>query len=358
MNEVTDTEQAAAQSTVERELEQTGEKSIFTRLGIDGLTPPHIGPSGSVAVAIILLGAVLSILSPQFLNIENLLDVGRQASLLSLMAIGVTVALISGQIDLSIAATYTLASLVCAFLLLDGVALPLAVLAGLGVGFLAGLINGLVATLLKLPSFIVTLGMLQIMNGISLVITDAQSQSLVSVEAAGMDIFRYAGQGEPAGIPIQILIVIAVTLLIAWMLKRTAFGLRVFAVGGNPRAADLAGLSVARTRIGAFIVSGLLAASAGLIGMAFIGSVSPIGAVGMELTVFAATVIGGASLFGGRGTAIGAVLGALLIGVLQNGLVLNQVSTFWQTIVIGIVTIVAVAINRILVVGDEGGEHV
>ena len=307
------------------------------------------GRTASVGGAIVLLSAVLAASTPSFLTLDNLLDVGRQSSLLGLMAIGVTVVLISGQIDLSIASTFTLAGVVAAMLILNGADVGWAVLAGLAVGVSAGLVNGIISAYFKLPSFIVTLGTLQIMFGIALLLTDAQNRALYALEGGGIGVFFYAGRGSPAGIPMQLIIVLAVAMVVALVLRRTVFGLHLFAVGGSPRAAELAGLRNSRIRIGAFVISGVFAAAAGLLALGFIGSVSPIGARGMEFDVFAAAVIGGASLYGGRGTALGALLGALLIGVLRNGLVLLGVSTFWQMIVIGLVTIGAVAQNRLLV---------
>ena len=307
-----------------------------------------MGRTASVLAAVVLLGAVLSVASENFLTTANLLDVGRQSSLLALMAIGVTVVLISGQIDLSIAAIFTLAGLITAIVISGGYSVAAGVACGLGVGVAAGVLNGVLSAYLKLPSFIVTLGTLQIFNGVALLASNAQNQALYGVEARGLDAFNYAGQGEPGGVPMQLIIMVSVALIVTVMLRKSVFGMRLYATGGNPQAADLAGVPVRRVQIAAFVISGALAATAGILVLAFIGSISPIGARGQEFSVFAAAVIGGASLFGGFGTAAGAVLGALLIGVLRNGLVLLEVSPFWQIVTIGVVTILAVALNRVL----------
>ena len=307
-----------------------------------------IGRTGSVLAVVLLLGAALSITSDNFLVTGNLLDVGRQSSLLALMAIGVTVVLISGQIDLSIAAIFTLAGLVSAMVISGGFGVAAGVACGLGVGIAAGLVNGVLSAYLRLPSFIVTLGTLQIFTGVSLLASNAENQALYGVTARGLDAFNYAGQGEPGGIPMQLIIMLSIGLIVTVMLRKSVFGMRLYATGGNRQAADLAGVPVRRVQITAFVISGVLAAMAGILALSFIGSISPIGARGQEFSVFAAAVIGGASLFGGFGTAAGAILGALLIGVLRNGLVLLGVSPFWQILTIGVVTIMAVALNRIL----------
>jgi ribose transport system permease protein len=308
-----------------------------------------LGRTTSVLGVVLVLGAALAIATPSgFLTVSNLLDVGRQSSLLGLMTVGVTLVLICGQIDLSIAATYTLSGLVCAMLIGHGYNVGLAVLCALLVGAGAGFVNAILTATLKIPSFIVTLGTLQIMNGTSLLITGAEDQAIFGVHASGLDAFTYAGQGSPAGIPMQLIILLAVAAIVAVVLRRSVFGMRLYATGGNPRAADLAGIPVRRVQTWAFVSSGVLASVAGMLALGFISSVSPIGGQGLEFEVFAAAVIGGASLFGGYGTAIGAVLGAFLISLLKNGLVLLAVSPFWQIVTIGIVTIAAVGLNRFL----------
>jgi ribose/xylose/arabinose/galactoside ABC-type transport system permease subunit len=212
----------------------------------------------------------------------------------------------------------------------------------------AWLLNGTLAAVLKIPSFIVTLGTLQIINGTSLLITNAQNQSVFDLDVPGLDVLAYIGQGAPLGIPMQLILLGAVAAIIGLMLRKSVFGLRLFAVGGNGRAADLAGVPVRRVRILAFVISGLLASAAGIIGLGFISSVSPVGSQGQEFQVFAAAVIGGASLYGGYGGAVGAVLGAFVIGILNNGLVLLAVSPFWQIVTTGVVAISAVGLNRVL----------
>jgi ribose transport system permease protein len=310
-------------------------------------------PSAGIAGAILLLGLVFALSTDTFLRPDNLLEVARRSSLLGLMTIGVTFVLISGEIDLSVGSVYALAGVVAAIVINATDSAAVGVLAGLGVGVAAGGFNALFAAYFGLPSFIVTLGTLQIMRGLSLSITDGIPESLVDSHAAGLDTLFFVGREEVLGIPFQFIVLIGIAVTATIILRLSTFGLRIYAAGGSKEAAALAGAKVARLQLSTFLISGTLAALAGVIAVGFLGSGSPLAAQGIEFDVFAAAVLGGASLFGGLGTAYGAVLGALFLGVLRNGLLLLNVSSFTQTMIIGAITIAAVGLNR-LAMGRTG----
>lgn len=304
-----------------------------------------------VLVALIVLAVLLAIATPSFLNPRNLLNVGRQVSLIGIMAVGMTFVLIAREIDLSIGATYALAGLITGMLLLAGWGLLVAIVAGLLVGTLVGLVNGLLSTYGQLPSFIATLGMMSVARGIALLITDGLPVDINSnsgVAKPVLDAFYYLGQGRLFDrIPMQLVFFVIVVLAGWFLLARTIFGFRIYAVGGNDKAARTSGMKVFNIKIWAFVIMGFLSGLAGILGLSFLPS-SQAGrtGIGLELDVIAATVIGGTSLSGGEGTMLGTVLGVLIIGVLRNGLVLLGISPFWQETAIGAVIILAVGIDK------------
>jgi ribose transport system permease protein len=304
-----------------------------------------------VFLALVLMCLFLSITSPNFLGVTNLFNVGRQVSLLGILAVGMTFVIISGEIDLSIGSNYALAGLVTGMLLVQNWDLVPALAAGFAIGGGVGLINGLLATYGRLPSFIVTLGMLSAVRGIALLITAGQPVTVDQAFGGKPEVLRqffYLGQGRLFDlIPMQLVFFVAIALVGWVLLAHTTLGFRVYAVGGNSRAARVAGINVFATKIAALVLMGLLCALAGILGMSFLpsGQAGRTG-VGLELDVIAATIIGGASLSGGEGTILGTVLGVLIIGVLRNGLVLLGISPFWQTTIVGLVIILAVGVDK------------
>lgn len=304
-----------------------------------------------VFIAFLVLCAFLALTTDSFLTLSNLLNVGRQVSLLGIMAIGMTFVLISGEIDLSIGATYALSGLAAGMLITMGWNVAPAIAAGLCLGMLVGLVNGLLSTYGRLPSLIATLGMMSVIRGIALLMTDGQPVTVNVRNGADpgvLETFLALGQGRVADlVPMQLVFFILAALLGWALLSRTSFGFRIFAVGGSPKAARVSGIDVNAVKIWAFVVMGCLAAAAGILSMAFLpsGQAGRTG-VGLELDVIAAVVVGGASLAGGSGSILGTVLGVLMIGVLRNGLVLSGVSPFTQEVMIGLVIIIAVAIDR------------
>ncbi len=308
-----------------------------------------LGRATGVAVALTVVIAVLALSTSSFGRAQNLLDISRQMAVVGLMTLGLTIVLSSGQIDLSIGSTFGLSGMVAATLIDGGADVGVAVLAALGIGVAVGLVNGWLSAYLGLSSFIVTLGMLQVLRGLALVMTDGAPIGLFGLEGGLLEALFFLGQGRLFGfVPMQFVALVVVAVLLATVMRNSKWGLQAFAAGGNPTAAFIAGVPVARIQTSAFVVSGILAATAALLSLGFIGSFAPTAGTGVELTVFAAAVLGGASLSGGEGSVLGAVLGAALLSVINNGLILLGVSPFWQLAAIGIITILAVGVSTVL----------
>jgi ribose transport system permease protein len=304
-----------------------------------------------VFFALLVLCLFLSVATDGFLTSLNLLNVGRQVSLLGIMAIGMTFVLISGEVDLSVGSTYAFSGLATGMLIIAGWALLPAICVGLLTGMAIGLINGVLSTYGRLPSLIATLGMLSIVRGAALILTNGQPVTVNvrnGADAGVLETFSYMGQGYLFGVvPMQLVFFIIIAAFAWIVLSYTNFGFRVFAVGGSPKAARVSGISVNTVKIWAFVLMGVLAAFAGILSLAFLpsGQAGRTG-LGLELDVIAATIVGGASLSGGEGTILGTILGVLIIGVMRNGLVLMGVSPFVQELMIGLVIIIAVGIDK------------
>lgn len=315
------------------------------------------------AILFIFLAMVvgLTILSDAFLQPRNLLNVVRQISVMGLIAIGVTMVIITTGIDLSSGSILALAAVIAASLAqrpdwesarYPGLNLPIIVpiLAALAVGALCGAINGGLIARFKIPPFIATLGMYTVARGAALLYSERPVSGLT-------DAYNYIGQGEilkifpisgqpPLGIPVPVIILVVVAVGAHIMLNNTRFGRHIYAVGGNEQAALISGLNVKFIKVGVYTIAGLLSGLAGLVLSSRIGSGQPGLAVGIELDAIAAAVIGGTSLSGGVGTVWGTIIGALIIGVLNNGLDLLNVSAYWQTIIKGTIIVVAVIIDE------------
>lgn len=278
-----------------------------------------------------------------FLTPDNLLTLLRQASFNAIMAVGVSVVILTAGIDLSIGSVWAWSSCVMAYLCVNkDWSWTTAALAGLGVGLVCGWVNGFGVTTLRLPPFVATLGMMSIARGLAEVITGGFQISGLPTA------FQWLGQGTIARMPVPVLIAFAV-IVTTWILMRfTRIGRHLYAVGGNEMAARLSGVPVTKVKLFAYAYCGTLAALAGLLSTARMGSVRPSDALGYELDAIAAAVIGGISLMGGQGSVLGTAIGAALIGVLRNGMVLLDVSAFWQKVVIGLVIFVAVALDYLV----------
>lgn len=304
-----------------------------------------------VLLALLVICVFLTFATSSFLTVRNLLNVGRQISLLGIMAVGMTFVLVSREVDLSVGSTYAISGLVTGMLIVRGSALIPALSAGLLVGMAIGAMNGVLSTYGKLPSFIATLGMLSVVRGAALLITDGQPVTVDTTRGGRSEVvdqFYQLGQGQLFGIIPMLLVWFLIVAAISWIvLAKTTFGFRVYAVGGSEKAARLSGIQVFHTKILTFTLMGLLSAIAGILSLAFLpsGQAGRTG-VGLELDVIAAAIVGGASLSGGEGTILGTIFGTLIIGILRNGLVLLSISPFWQTTAIGLVIICAVGIDK------------
>jgi len=295
---------------------------------------------GTLAV-LLVLGATITILTPYFLTVPNLLNVAQQTVINAIVAVGMTFVIISAGIDLSVGSILAVSGVVMASAIQSGTPVPLAVLAGLGVGLLCGVVNGVLITFGRLPPFIATLGMMSMARGAALLTTQGRP---VSGFSSG---FRWIANGQVATIPAAVLLMLAVYAVAHFVLRRTKFGRYVFAIGGNEEAALLSGVPVRAYKIAIYAVAGLLAALSGVVLTARLNSAQPIAGISYELDAIAATVIGGTSLMGGEGSVLGTLIGALIMGVLRNGLNLLGVSSFIQQVVIGAVIICAVLLDTV-----------
>jgi ribose transport system permease protein len=304
-----------------------------------------------ILLALLAICTILILTTSNFLTVQNLLNVGRQVSLLGVMAVGMTFVLISREVDLSIGSIYAIAGLSTGMLIVRGWYLVPALGAGLVIGSVIGCINGLLSTYGRLPSFIATLGMLSVVRGTALLLTNGEPVTVNPSKGAREDVtnqFYFLGQGHLFDrIPMLLIFFILIALAGWFLLSKTTFGFRVYAVGGSAKAARLSGIQVSRTKVLTFTLMGLLSALAGILSLAFLPSAQAgRTGVGLELDVIAAAIVGGASLSGGEGTILGTILGVLIIGILRNGLILLGISPFWQTTIIGLVIIFAVGIDK------------
>ena len=291
----------------------------------------------AAAGALIVVFVFLSIASPDFLTVNNLFNVGVQISVTAVIAVGITLVIITAGIDLSVGSVAALAGVLGVMTMVDlGFSPLLAIVAGTLVGAGAGLVNGFLITVANLPPFIATLGMLTVARGLVYVVTGG-----VAVFGAP-DSFRLLGQGVVASIPIPIIALAVVALAGYIILSRTRLGRYAYAIGSNPEAARLSGIPVKRYLLVVYVIGGALAGFGGMIAASQVNSGQPNYGIGLELDIIAAAVIGGASLFGGQGTIFGTLIGAFLIALIRDGAVLLGVNTFYQQILIGVVIWLAV----------------
>jgi ribose transport system permease protein len=294
---------------------------------------------GGVAIGCAGLFVIFSMLNSNFYQPANLLDIMLQSSINAIIAVGMTLVVMTKGIDLSVGSVVGVSSMVASSLLERN--LLLGVGAGLLAGLVCGLINGVLIAKLKLPDFIVTLGTMSIYRGAALIYTNGQPIYGIS------DSFRSIFAGQLLGIPTPVLFALAIAATAFLVVRFTSLGEHIIAVGGNEEAARLSGVDVDKVKISVYAISGVLASIAGFVLVARIGAAEPIGGNGFELQAVGASVIGGASLFGGEGNPLGAVIGALTLGAMQNGLTLMNVPSFWQYVATGVVVILAVLADQI-----------
>jgi inositol transport system permease protein len=303
-------------------------------------------------IVLILLAMMLafSLLSEGFFTTRNIFNIIRQISFMGLIAIGVTMVIITGGIDLGSGSVLALAAVLAtslaqiqesATLKYPGLIVPviIPIVVALGIGAITGMINGGLISKFKIPPFIATLGMMTVARGFALIYSNKPLSQLTPD-------YNFIGQGAILGVPFPVIILIAVAVAAHIMLNNTPFGRYIYALGGNEQAARISGVNIDRVKIGVYTLAGVLSGLAGLVVSSRVGSGQPGQGVGIELDAIAAAVIGGTSLSGGIGTIWGTIVGALIIGVLDNGLILLNVDQYWITIVKGTIIVVAVIIDQ------------
>ena len=302
-------------------------------------------------IALLILCIGLTILSDKFLTVDNGWNVLRQISVNICISVGMTLVVLTAGIDLSVGSILAFSGAVAAGLLKSGISFPEndlfigftllgTILAGLATGSFLGFFNGWVITKFKVPPFVATLAMLTVARGFTMLWTKGYPISSLGTN------FAYIGTGWFLGIPILVWIAVVVVIAAMIISNKTALGRYIYAIGGNENAAKLSGINIDKVKIIVYTLAGALAAIGGIMVTSRLDSAQPNAGMSYELDAIAAVVIGGTSLSGGRGTIIGTVLGAIIIGVLNNGLVLLDVSPFWQQVVKGMVILLAVMIDK------------
>ncbi|WP_205842226.1 ABC transporter permease [Natranaerobius trueperi] len=291
-------------------------------------------------IGLVLICLVLALLTPRFLTISNLFNVLRQTSLNAIMGVGLTFVILTGGIDLSVGSVLAFSGVSAATVAQLGLPAPIAIFIGLIAGSALGFFNGLIITKGKVPPFIATLAMMTIARGGALVISDGRP---ISGLGEG---FHFIGRGMIGIIPVPVIITIVVFLLAYYVLTQTRTGRYIYATGSNEHAAKLTGINTDKVKLFAYSLSGFTAALSAMIEISRLGSAPPTAGDGAELDAIAAVVIGGTSLAGGMGGVLGTFIGAMIIGVLNNGLNLLNVSSYYQLVVRGSVILIAVLLDR------------
>ncbi|MFK7996549.1 MAG: ABC transporter permease [Granulosicoccus sp.] len=333
---------------------------------MDNIAPAQSLSRGTLLLTVmkmrtfIALFAVLiffSIAAPNFLSTANWILMSKHVALNAFLAMGMTFVIITGGIDLSVGSIVGLCGMVAGGLILNGIDLPMGytvyfniyeiVLITLAVGVTIGALNGLLITRLNVAPFIATLGTLYVARGLSLLSSDGRTfPNLVGSEQYGTTGFGMLGSGRIFGLPFSIWLLIVVALIAAYIARSTPIGRHIFAVGGNERAARISGVRVDLVKMFVYMFSGLCAAIVGLIISSELMAAHPATGESFELNAIAAAVLGGTSMSGGRGTILGTIVGAFVIGILSDGLVMMGVSSFWQMVIKGLVIIIAVVVDQ------------
>ncbi len=301
-----------------------------------------------IILVVVVMMLVLAVIKPEvFLSAQNLTNILKQNASLALLALGMYVVIVTAGIDLSVGSIMGLSMVCLAVASKAGVPWPIVLLIGPAIGLLVGWVNGVGLTVLKLPHpFIMTLGTLNVARGLTYLISNGAPISGLQPEVRfiGQAYFGF-GMAPPAGIPASMVLVAVCAIGLWFFLEKTNMGRHIFAIGGNPHAARVSGINVDGTLVVVYMISGFMAGLSGLLLAGRTDSGFPNAGIGIELDAIAAVIIGGASFFGGRGTVLGVLAGVLIMGILRNGLNINNVSAFWQQILIGLVIIIAVYID-------------
>lgn len=320
-------------------------------LGVPGAWVMRLLLKGGPIIALFLLAGYLSAVSPHFRTTGNFMNVLAQTSAMAILAVGQTLVIISGGIDLSVAAMMALAgSLAAVAMSYWGWSVWLGLFLGLALGTLLGMLNGLVITKGRIPDFIATLGMMTAARGVALLTTQGlpvpSHVTAIQLKAYLPPELIWLGSGSILGIPVPAIVAVA-TVLLGWVvLHYGRLGRSALAVGGNREAARVSGINVDRTKIGVYAFCGFTAGIGGLVLTGRLNSANALMGEGMELQSIGAVVLGGTNLFGGEGTVVGTAVGALIMGVLGNGLNLLNVSAFWQRVIMGLVIITVVVFDQ------------
>ena len=308
-----------------------------TRLNIKKLA---LSTEFTVFIAYILICIAFTLLSPYFLTIKNFANIGIYSAITGVTATGMTLALVSGGFDVSVGSVMALVTMVCATLLQGGTSTFFAIVLGLGTATLCGVFNATMITAVKINPLITTLSTMSIFRGAAYLYTNGTSV-IIQNEA-----FKWIGRGYLFNaVPFTIVLVLISFIIMAYVMKYTSFGRKVYAIGGNVVASRFSGINVRRIRFGVFTLCGFMAGVSGVMLSSQTGAGLPTGAQGLEMDIIAACILGGTSLKGGKGTVWGSLLGILLLGTLNNGMTLMNVQTFWQMIVKGGVLLIAVVID-------------
>lgn len=293
-------------------------------------------------LALILLVIGISIISPDFRTVNNFLSLLRQSSINGLIAFGMTFVILTGGIDLSVGSLLALTTAVAAGFIKGGMSAALAMLLALVFGAVLGLISGLFVTKGRLQPFIATLITMTVYRGLTMIYTNGKPISGLG----NSSVLKFIGKGDFLGLPFPVILLFAMFLVFLFLLTKTTFGRRVYATGSNQKAAKLAGVNINRTKIMAYVISGVMSALAGLILLSRLNSAQPTLGSGYELDAIAAVALGGTSMNGGRGKIYGTLIGVLIIAVLNNGLNILGVSSYYQDVIKGLVILVAVLSDR------------
>lgn len=292
-----------------------------------------------LAYAIIIV--FFSVTSEYFLSLNNFLNIVLYAAVIGVLACTMTLIIVSGNIDLSIGSVIAFSNVIMGTMLQNGVHPALAIITALLAGVLTGIFNGVLIAYVKINAFITTLAGMQIFRGLSYIITDGKSLTVSD------EFIKFVGRGYVGVVPVAAIIMVIFVIAFALIAKYTTFGRRIFVIGGNPQVAYLSGVNVKRSILGMFAINGLVCGVASLIYCSQIGAAMPQSATGMEFKVISAVILGGASLSGGKGSIVGAMFGALLLGTLDNGMVMLDIQTYWQQVIIGVVLVLAVLMDII-----------
>lgn len=293
-----------------------------------------------IIIPTVLFMVVIAFVNPVFISNSNIFNVLRATGFTLITALGMTLVLIAGGLDLSVGSVLALGSTVAGMLMAAGATIPIAMLSGCAAGCLVGLLNGLVIVKFRIPPLIMTLGMLYMARGIVYILTQGVPIYPLSAQ------FQAIEQNDIGGVPTVVIISAILAVIAHILLKHTTFGRSVYAVGGNKEASRLSGINLDRINVICYCITGMLAAFTGIMMASRLGSAQPAAGSGYELTVIAAVIIGGTSTNGGSGTILGTTIGALFMNVLSNSMTLMKVSVYWQNLVVGFILVLYVVLDQ------------